>query len=206
MCAYSKYTLFADASRYGTPPIKALFYEFPNDPELFAIDEQFMIGSALLVTPILRPNITTVQGWTHSRSLFPSPRSLQRQVTSLVRDPLYGGTSSRRNHCRTPHAHRLSRSRWGGSGFTFDLGRRSPFMKPQGTQLHLPAVQIYVCSFLCPQELTVLLEGRFTLMMARAYLQPRIERSESSPRVEEMAEKSGLLVRGRMCLNRSCRA
>lgn len=56
------YTQFADASRYGTPPIKALFYEFPNEPELFAVDEQFMIGNALLVTPVLHPNVTAVQG------------------------------------------------------------------------------------------------------------------------------------------------
>lgn len=57
-----KYTLFADASRYGTPPIKALFYEFPDESELFAVDKQFMIGNALLVTPVLHPNVTTVQG------------------------------------------------------------------------------------------------------------------------------------------------
>ncbi|KAF9779894.1 glycosyl hydrolases family 31-domain-containing protein [Thelephora terrestris] len=56
------YTLFADASRHGTPPIKALFYEFPDEPELFAVDKQFMIGNALLVTPVLHPNVTTVQG------------------------------------------------------------------------------------------------------------------------------------------------
>ena len=57
-----KYTLFADASRYGTPPIKALFYGFPDEPELFAVDEQFMVGNALLVTPVLHPNVTTVRG------------------------------------------------------------------------------------------------------------------------------------------------
>lgn len=57
-----KYTLFADASRYGTPPIKALFYEFPNEPELFTVDKQFMIGNVLLVTPVLHPNVTTVKG------------------------------------------------------------------------------------------------------------------------------------------------
>jgi hypothetical protein len=67
-----KYTLFADASRYGTPPIKALFYEFPDEPELFAVDKQFMIGNALLVTPVLHPNVTTVQGLKASGSSFPA--------------------------------------------------------------------------------------------------------------------------------------
>ena len=65
-----KYTLFADASRYGTPPIKALFYEFPDEPELFAVDTQFMIGNALLVTPVLHPNVTTVNGLMNSGLSF----------------------------------------------------------------------------------------------------------------------------------------
>lgn len=70
-----KYTLFADASRYGTPPIKALFYEFPEEPELFAVDKQFMIGNALLVTPVLHPNVTTVQGsQKHFRSFISGSR------------------------------------------------------------------------------------------------------------------------------------
>jgi len=71
-----KYTLFADASRYGTPPIKALFYEFPHEPELFAADKQFMIGDALLVTPVLHPNVTTVQGIKGSGPSFPSSCSV----------------------------------------------------------------------------------------------------------------------------------
>lgn len=73
-----KYTLFADASRYGTPPIKALFYEFTNEPELFAVDTQFMIGTALLVTPVLHPNVTTVQGFETFGFLFPSSCSMER--------------------------------------------------------------------------------------------------------------------------------
>ncbi|RPD64745.1 hypothetical protein L227DRAFT_560555 [Lentinus tigrinus ALCF2SS1-6] len=56
------YTLFANASTYGTPPVRALFFEFPNEPELFGIDRQFLIGSDILVTPVLKPNISTVDG------------------------------------------------------------------------------------------------------------------------------------------------
>ncbi|KAI0770901.1 glycosyl hydrolases family 31-domain-containing protein [Trametes elegans] len=56
------YTLFANASMYGSPPIRALFFEFPDEPELFAIDRQFLVGRDLLVTPVLTPNVSTVDG------------------------------------------------------------------------------------------------------------------------------------------------
>ncbi|KAF5309523.1 hypothetical protein D9619_012366 [Psilocybe cf. subviscida] len=56
------YTLFANASTSGTPPIRALFYEFPNQPELFGVDSQFLIGRDILVTPVLQPQVSTVSG------------------------------------------------------------------------------------------------------------------------------------------------
>ncbi|KAJ6533997.1 glycoside hydrolase family 31 protein [Mycena vulgaris] len=57
------YSLFANASSKGTPPVRALWYEFPTEPELFAVDKQFMVGADLLVTPVLTPNVSTVQGF-----------------------------------------------------------------------------------------------------------------------------------------------
>ncbi|KAI0668774.1 glycosyl hydrolases family 31-domain-containing protein [Trametes maxima] len=56
------YTLFANASLYGSPPVRALFFEFPDEPELFAVDRQFLVGRDLLVTPVLTPNVSTVDG------------------------------------------------------------------------------------------------------------------------------------------------
>ncbi|KAJ7610198.1 glycosyl hydrolases family 31-domain-containing protein [Roridomyces roridus] len=56
------YTLFANASMRGTPPIRPLFWEFPNEPEFFAVDRQFLIGRDILVTPVLTPNVSTVDG------------------------------------------------------------------------------------------------------------------------------------------------
>ncbi|KDQ51365.1 glycoside hydrolase family 31 protein [Jaapia argillacea MUCL 33604] len=56
------YTLFANASTLGTPPVRALFFEFPTEPELFGVDRQFMVGSDILVTPVLTPNVSTVDG------------------------------------------------------------------------------------------------------------------------------------------------
>ncbi|KAF5346407.1 hypothetical protein D9758_012761 [Tetrapyrgos nigripes] len=56
------YSLFANSSTTGTPPVRALFFEFPDEPELFAIDTQFLIGRDILVTPVLTPNVSTVDG------------------------------------------------------------------------------------------------------------------------------------------------
>ncbi|KAJ7318767.1 glycosyl hydrolases family 31-domain-containing protein [Mycena albidolilacea] len=56
------YSLFANASLSGTPPVRALFWEFPNEPELFAIDRQFLVGRDILVTPVLTPNVSSVDG------------------------------------------------------------------------------------------------------------------------------------------------
>ncbi|KAI5116414.1 hypothetical protein M0805_008490 [Coniferiporia weirii] len=63
------YTLFTNASTRGTPPVRALFWEFPDEPELFAVDRQFMIGRDILVTPVLAPNVSTVDGIFPGRGL-----------------------------------------------------------------------------------------------------------------------------------------
>ncbi|PPQ96096.1 hypothetical protein CVT26_004728 [Gymnopilus dilepis] len=70
------YTLFANASTSGTPPVRALFFEFPNEPELFGVDSQFLVGKDILVTPVLEPNVSTISG----RYI---PRSWQCQPTTL---------------------------------------------------------------------------------------------------------------------------
>ncbi|KAH9836846.1 glycosyl hydrolases family 31-domain-containing protein [Rhodofomes roseus] len=56
------YTLFANASMHGSPVVRALFYEFPDEPELFAVDRQYLVGRDILVTPVLTPNVSTVDG------------------------------------------------------------------------------------------------------------------------------------------------
>jgi alpha-glucosidase len=56
------YTLFHKAHGAGETVLRALAWEFPNDPQLAGIDNQFMSGPALLVTPVLAPLATTVKG------------------------------------------------------------------------------------------------------------------------------------------------
>ena len=48
------YTLFHKAYSEGGMVIKPLFVEFPNDHSTYRIDEQFLWGSALLISPVVR--------------------------------------------------------------------------------------------------------------------------------------------------------
>lgn len=56
------YTLFHKANQGGETVLRALAWEFPNDEQLEAVETQFMSGPAMLVTPVLAPLATTVQG------------------------------------------------------------------------------------------------------------------------------------------------
>ena len=57
--------LAAQAHREGSPILRALFYEFPEDPESALHDDQAMFGEAILIAPITRP------GHSHRQIYFP---------------------------------------------------------------------------------------------------------------------------------------
>ncbi|KAF9585987.1 hypothetical protein BGW38_010628 [Lunasporangiospora selenospora] len=52
------YTLFHEASVDGAPIIRPMFTEFPEDEAVFDMDDQFMVGDALLVKPVAKPGVT----------------------------------------------------------------------------------------------------------------------------------------------------
>ena len=56
------YTLFHKANTAGETVLRALAWEFPDEEQLKAIETQFMSGPSLLITPVLVPLVTTVQG------------------------------------------------------------------------------------------------------------------------------------------------
>jgi alpha-glucosidase len=49
------YTLFEEAHRTGAPILRPLMFEYPDDVATYAADDEFLVGSALLVAPIARP-------------------------------------------------------------------------------------------------------------------------------------------------------
>jgi alpha-glucosidase len=56
------YTLFHQAHTSGSTVMRALAWEFPNEPQLAGVDTQFLLGPNILVTPVLEPQVDTVQG------------------------------------------------------------------------------------------------------------------------------------------------
>lgn len=46
------YTLFYEHERHGYPVMRPLLAHYPNDPETFAIDNQYLLGDKLLVHPV----------------------------------------------------------------------------------------------------------------------------------------------------------
>ncbi|WPG98450.1 Hypothetical protein R9X50_00124000 [Acrodontium crateriforme] len=56
------YTLFYYAATEGQTVMRALSWEFPNDPSLAGTYSQFMLGPSILVTPVLVPNVDYVKG------------------------------------------------------------------------------------------------------------------------------------------------
>jgi alpha-glucosidase (family GH31 glycosyl hydrolase) len=56
-------TRFFNVWSQGGTVLRPLFFEFPNDTETLDVDVQFMVGPALLVTPVVVENATSVHGY-----------------------------------------------------------------------------------------------------------------------------------------------
>ena len=49
-----------EAHEQGKPVMRAMFYEFPEDPECADIADQYMFGSRYLVAPVLNPGVRAI--------------------------------------------------------------------------------------------------------------------------------------------------
>ncbi|KAL3464154.1 glycosyl hydrolases family 31-domain-containing protein [Aspergillus heterothallicus] len=56
------YTLMSNAHTDGSTVLRALAWEFPNEPSLAAVDTQFLVGPSIMVVPVLEPHVDTVRG------------------------------------------------------------------------------------------------------------------------------------------------
>lgn len=51
-------TVMAEAAEQGTPAMRTLFLQFPEDEAAWEIDDEFMLGSDLLVAPVLEAGVS----------------------------------------------------------------------------------------------------------------------------------------------------
>lgn len=56
MKSYLK-SIMDEASENGSPVMRTMFYEFPNDKRCWEIDDQYMLGDKYLVAPILKAGV-----------------------------------------------------------------------------------------------------------------------------------------------------
>jgi alpha-D-xyloside xylohydrolase len=48
-----------EAAVDGTPPMRPLFFEFPDDPRCYEVEDQFLLGPDILVAPVLEHGATS---------------------------------------------------------------------------------------------------------------------------------------------------
>ncbi|XP_045136537.1 maltase-glucoamylase, intestinal-like isoform X2 [Portunus trituberculatus] len=82
------YTLLYEASLEGIPMARPLFYEFPEDEASRAVSTQFMVGSGLLVSPVL--NSVGVQDSIDATLYFPPGRWYNFFSGATVADSVNG--------------------------------------------------------------------------------------------------------------------
>ncbi|KAM4542719.1 neutral alpha-glucosidase C [Odontesthes bonariensis] len=85
------YTLFHRAHTSGLPPVRPLWVEFPREQSTFTVDNQYMIGGALLACPVteagvqqvavLLPGSTEIWYDIHSAEAYKGGRTLTVPVT-----------------------------------------------------------------------------------------------------------------------------
>ena len=75
------YTTFYEASISGMPVMRTMWMEYPENEDLYDVDDQYLIGSDLLVKPITAPGIT------ESTVLFPT-KDTWYDVDSMMRVPM----------------------------------------------------------------------------------------------------------------------
>ncbi|MFC6651678.1 hypothetical protein [Paenibacillus rhizoplanae] len=102
--------LMEAAHEKGTPPMRPLFYDFPQDPAAWDIEDQYMFGPDLLVAPVLAEGerarkvyLPSGSEWTHvyTGTAYAGGQAIMidaplTQIPLFVRDgavlPVLGGT------------------------------------------------------------------------------------------------------------------
>lgn len=72
-------SLMRDAHEKGTPPMRPLFYDFPDDETAWTVEDEYMFGERYLVAPVLEPGAA-------SRAVYLPGGGWQYRETGAVYD------------------------------------------------------------------------------------------------------------------------
>ncbi|KAI8874863.1 glycoside hydrolase family 31 protein, partial [Backusella circina FSU 941] len=107
------YTLFYDAHKSGTPMMRPMFMEFPLDESMFTTEDQFMVGEAVLVKPVVQEGAVTAdvyfpgnEPWYH----FKTHKRIQTNGLQTVDAPLDTTPAYYRGGYIIPRRERVRRS------------------------------------------------------------------------------------------------
>lgn len=84
------YTLFRAANETGAPIIRPMFYAFPQDSTMLALDHQLMLGPAILAAPVVDSGATHVNMHLPSGEVFykPSGEKIVRPASGVYSYPV----------------------------------------------------------------------------------------------------------------------
>jgi alpha-D-xyloside xylohydrolase len=83
--------LMEKAHEKGTPPMRPLLYDFPQDPQAWDVDDQYMFGPDLLVAPILQEGMRSRTVYLPSGTSWTDPytgETVEGGVSLTVEAPL----------------------------------------------------------------------------------------------------------------------
>ena len=94
------YSVFYESYRFGLPIMRPMLTEFPDDHHTFSIDNQWMVGSALLVCPVTTEGAIEVQVYfpaaatwydyyTYKALVLPSAGGLATVSAPLAKLPVF---------------------------------------------------------------------------------------------------------------------
>jgi alpha-D-xyloside xylohydrolase len=77
-------TLMQAAHEKGAPVMRPLFYDFPEDPQAWTVEDQYMFGPDYLVAPVLYPGL-------RERQVYLPKNTAWKRLDSFDSETVYQG-------------------------------------------------------------------------------------------------------------------
>lgn len=77
------YTLFAHANVTGVPPMRPMWMEYPLDFRTFTMDDQWLVGSDILVKPVYAPSTEKVMMYVPPKTSWYRAETLELEVSTV---------------------------------------------------------------------------------------------------------------------------